>query len=166
MSQINQELYNEILTNIPIVCVDGVLKNDKGEILFLKRDNEPAKGKWWFPGGRLLKNEKLEDAIVRKVKEETNIDVRVEKYLGYTETIFETGPFDIPVHTVNFTYELSILSNDISIDHLHSDFIWTKKINELDLNFEILNLLKNTIVDDKLTFGVDFEFNDFYGPIK
>jgi len=143
MSQIDQELYNEILTNMPIICVDGVLKNDKDEILFLKRNNEPEKGKWWFPGGRVLKNEKLKDAIVRKVKEETNLDVIVYKYLGVTETMFETGPFGIPVHTINFTYELSISSTDIKIDNLHSDFIWMNKIEDLELNIEIVNLLKS-----------------------
>lgn len=145
MKQINQELYNQIITNMPIICVDGVLTNDKGEILFLKRDNEPAKGGWWFPGGRLLKNEKLEDAIIRKVKEETNLNVKLNRYLGVTETIFDRGPFGIPVHTVNFTYHLFLNSDNIKIDNLHSDFIWTNKIYDLNLNTEILDLLKKTI---------------------
>ena len=115
MSQINQILYNQILENMPIICVDGVLINNKNEILFLKRENEPAKKEWWFPGGRLLKNERLEHAIIRKVKEETNLDVEVIKYIGTTETIFDNGPFDIPVHTVNFTYQLKLISIDIKI---------------------------------------------------
>lgn len=141
MSLINQDLYNQIISNMPIICIDGVLENESGDILFLKRDNEPEKGKWWFPGGRLLKNERLEDGIVRKFKEETNLDVKVEKYLGVTETIFKTGPFGIPVHTVNFTFELSLISSEIQIDNLHSEYIWTSKINELDLHAEIIKLL-------------------------
>ncbi len=148
MSHINQNLYNEILSNIPIICVDGVLVNSLGEILFLKRDNEPEKGNWWFPGGRLLKNERMEDAIVRKVKEETNLDVKVDGYLGVTETMFDTGPFGIPVHTVNYTYRLSLMSNDVKIDSLHSDFIWTSNIEGLNLNVEIFNLLKNNNLHD------------------
>jgi hypothetical protein len=57
--------------------------------------------------------------------------------------MFETGPFGIPVHTINFTYELSISSTDIKIDNLHSDFIWMNKIEDLELNIEIVNLLKS-----------------------
>lgn len=145
MSHINQIIYNQILENMPIICVDGVIINNENEILFLKRENEPAKNEWWFPGGRLLKNEKLEHAIIRKVKEETNLDVEVVKYIGTTETIFDKGPFDIPVHTVNFTYQLKLISIDIKIDNLHSDYIWSDKINELKLNKEIFNLIKNNL---------------------
>lgn len=145
MSHINQIIYNQILENMPIICVDGVIINNENEILFLKRENEPAKNEWWFPGGRLLKNEKLEDAIIRKVKEETNLDVEVVKYIGTTETIFDNGPFDIPVHTVNLTYQLKLISIDIKIDNLHSDYIWSDKINELKLNKEIFNLIKNNL---------------------
>ena len=109
----------------------------------MKRNNEPEKGNWWFPGGRLLKNEKLEDAIVRKFKEETNLDVIVDTYLGITETIFSTGPFDIPVHTVNVTFSVIANEENIKIDNLHSDFIWSNNFDDLKLNAEIYNLLKN-----------------------
>ena len=145
MSHINQIIYNQILENMPIICVDGVIINNENEILFLKRENEPAKNEWWFPGGRLLKNEKLEDAIIRKVKEETNLDVEVVKYIGTTETIFDNGPFDIPVHTVNFTYQLKLVSIDIKIDSHHSDYLWSNKIECLKLNKEIFNLIKNNL---------------------
>ena len=145
MSLIEQELYNKILINMPIICVDGMLINDKGQVLFLKREVEPAKNEWWFPGGRLLKNEKLEDAIIRKVKEETNLDVEVVKFIGTTETIFDSGPFNIPVHTVNLTFQLKLVSTYLKIDNLHSDYIWTNKINELKLNSEIFKLIKNNL---------------------
>ena len=128
---------------MPIICVDGVILNENGEILFLKRKNEPEKNKWWFPGGRLLKNEYLESAIVRKFKEEVNIKSTVIKFLGVTETIFETGPYEIPVHTVNFTYLMSAKDYTVKIDDLHSEFIWSNKYLELDLNKEILDLIKN-----------------------
>jgi colanic acid biosynthesis protein WcaH len=147
MSQINQDLYNKILENMPIICVDGVITNKDNKILFIKRENEPAKDEWWFPGGRLIKNELLEDAIIRKVKEETNLDVSIVSYLGFTETKFDTGPFGIPVHTINFTYHLVSNSyNNLKIDCLHSDFIWSDEIDELRLNSQILNLLKEKLI--------------------
>lgn len=148
MSLIEKNLYYQILHNMPIICVDAVIVNKEGKILFLKRDNEPAKNEWWFPGGRLLKNERLEDAILRKVKEETNIDANIDKFLGTTETIFNTGPNNIPVHTVNFTYLLNFDLAEIKIDNLHTDFIWESDFELLDLNTEIYNLLKNNFQND------------------
>lgn len=142
MSLIDKELYSQILENMPIICVDGVITNDRNQILFLKRENEPAKNEWWFPGGRLLKNESLEEAIIRKIKEETNIDAYVISYLGTTETMFNTGPFGFPVHTVNFTYHLRPESDDLKIDSQHSEYVWTDNIDELRLNDKIFELLK------------------------
>ena len=54
--------YKAILANIPIVCVDLIIIND-GKFLLLKRDNEPAKGEFWFPGGRILKLETIKNGI-------------------------------------------------------------------------------------------------------
>jgi colanic acid biosynthesis protein WcaH len=130
---------------MPIVCVDGVLINEDKKVLFLKRDNEPAKNEWWFPGGRVIKNELMEYSIIRKFKEETNLDVSVVKFIGVTETIFETGPFNIPVHTINFTYLLSSHDKNIKIDNLHSDYIWENDFDKLNLNPEIYKILKNNL---------------------
>jgi len=143
MNLINQELYNQILINMPIICVDGVLLNDEGQILFLKRENEPAKNEWWFPGGRIQKNELLKDAIVRKFKEETDISVEILDYIGTTETIFDTGPYGIPVHTVNFTFLLKSENSNVQIDNLHSDYVWERNFDNLNLNSEIHQLLKS-----------------------
>ena len=145
---IEQNLYNKILTNIPIICVDGVILSKNG-VLFMKRKNEPAKNEWWFPGGRLLKNESLEDAIIRKVKEETHIDVKLIKSIGVSQTIFETGVFGIPTHTINFTFLLTTEDFDVKIDKDHIQYIWTFDFDSLNLNSEILKLLKNNNINDK-----------------
>lgn len=140
---IPQELYNDILVNIPIVCVDGILLKN-GYFLMLKRNNEPEKNKWWFPGGRILKDELSEAAILRKFKEEINIDAKVEKFLGFTQTIFTTGPNNIPVHTINLTYVLSSTNTHIVLNSEHQDFRWfNSPSNEFhpELN-RIIKLLK------------------------
>jgi len=45
-------------------------------ILLLKRRNEPAKGLWWVPGGRVHMGETRIAAAVRKLREECGLDVR------------------------------------------------------------------------------------------
>ena len=46
----------------------------KMSILLVKRDNHPFKDKWCLPGGFLDINEDLEEAPIRVLKKETNID--------------------------------------------------------------------------------------------
>jgi len=54
---------------MPIVSVEALIVMDE-TLLFLRRNNQPAKGEWWFPGGRIRKGESLEEALRREVKEE------------------------------------------------------------------------------------------------
>ena len=46
---------------------------DNYQVLLIERGNEPFKGKWALPGGFLDMDETLEEAVVRELKEETNI---------------------------------------------------------------------------------------------
>jgi colanic acid biosynthesis protein WcaH len=62
--------YKKFLEQMPVVCIDAIIMNNNGQYLLIKRKNEPLKGDYWVPGGRLLKNETLNDAVLRKVKEE------------------------------------------------------------------------------------------------
>ena len=52
------------------------------KILFVMRRNEPYMGKLVFPGGSLNEGERVEDAAVREVKEETSLDVELDSILG------------------------------------------------------------------------------------
>ena len=145
---IELDTYKIILDLMPIICVDAVVLSNKG-VLFLKRRNEPAKNEWWFPGGRLQKNERLEVAVVRKIQEECNIKVNLEKFLGVSQTIFETGMYNIQTHTVNFTFLLTTDDTDIQIDKDHESYIWSFEFNKLNLNTDILDILKNNNINDK-----------------
>jgi colanic acid biosynthesis protein WcaH len=46
--------YQKIVEQIPIVCVDAVIMNRKGQYLLVRRKNEPLKGEFWLPGGRII----------------------------------------------------------------------------------------------------------------
>ena len=51
-------------------------------ILMVKRDIEPMMGRWSFPAGYVDRGEVVEEAAVREVKEETNVDVELDGLLG------------------------------------------------------------------------------------
>ena len=139
---IKQSLYNKILENIPIVCVDVALINNKNEILLIKRKDEPAKNEWWLLGGRIKKYETIYDAVKRKTKEEVGIDCEPLEIKSISETIFKTGPSNIPIHSINICYLAKPKSYEIVLDKTSIKFKWVNKINKT-YNKTLISYLKN-----------------------
>jgi colanic acid biosynthesis protein WcaH len=62
----------------PLIAIDLIIRNARGEVLLGLRKNEPAKGRYFVPGGMILKNERLADAFARLVKTETDHAARFD----------------------------------------------------------------------------------------
>ena len=58
----------------PIVGVGAIIIRDS-RILLEKRMNDPGRGKWSVPGGKVEVGETLEQTVVREVREETGLVV-------------------------------------------------------------------------------------------
>ena len=63
------------------LTVDAVIPY-RGGIVLIKRRNEPFKDHYALPGGIVEYGERVEDALVREVKEETGLNVRPYKLVG------------------------------------------------------------------------------------
>jgi len=98
--------YRAILELVPVLCVDGLIVNRRGQFLLVKRKNEPFRDQWWVPGGRVLKGETLERAFRRKMKEELGIAVKVVAPVGYYEGRHARGPGKVRggVHAVSVVF--------------------------------------------------------------
>lgn len=127
---IPEKRYKMILENMPIVCIDSVIVNIKGEYLLVKRNNHPLKGEYWLPGGRLMKNETLRKAVKRKMHQELGIDVEIERLLGFFETVFKKTSMDVAggFHAVSFVFLLKPLQEKIVLDHQSSSWKWFKEL--------------------------------------
>ena len=84
------EKWKVIMDNVPIVSVDLIVKRDGGVLLGL-RENEPAKGEWFVPGGTVLKNERLVEAVQRVSRTELGCGVEIIDRLGVYEHFYETS---------------------------------------------------------------------------
>lgn len=51
------------------------------QIMLVQRKHHPFKDKWALPGGFIEPNESINDAVIREVKEETNIDLGTQKVI-------------------------------------------------------------------------------------
>lgn len=60
-----------------------VIHNDA--LLMVQRANDPGKGLWSLPGGRVEHGEFLADALRREVREETGLEVEVGELAGILE---------------------------------------------------------------------------------
>lgn len=122
---IEQNIYKKFLQNLPLCCVDVVVKNNK-RFLLVKRRQLPLKNEWWFPGGRLFLGESLISAAKRKLREELGIKkIKSIKSLGTEGTKFKKGRFNLPLHSVSTVFLAEI-------DHLQAKNIKLDLVNHLD----------------------------------
>jgi 8-oxo-dGTP diphosphatase len=77
----------------PKLAVGTVIADDRKQIVLVKRAIEPGYGKWVFPGGYVDRGEEVQHAAVREAREETGLDVRLDRliniysYTGHTPVI-------------------------------------------------------------------------------
>lgn len=122
-------LYLEIIENVPIACVDIAIVA-KGAVLLVRRNDPPARGQWWVPGGRVLKGEMMRETAMRKAREEVGVDCHVGPIIHTAETIFPDGPERIAVHSINSCFFMYPVEKDfsVSLDDHHSGHKWVDHI--------------------------------------
>ena len=108
------ETFKSIIQHTPLISIDLIVRNEQGHVLLGKRVNAPAKGYWFVPGGRVRKNETLDDAFVRLVREELGIESGITradaKFLGVYEHFYDDNVFDgeVETHYIVIAYILNL----------------------------------------------------------
>ena len=65
------------------------------ELLLVRRANDPGRGRWSVPGGRVEVGETLAEAVLRELEEETSIVGVCGPMIGWTELIDDHSHFVI-----------------------------------------------------------------------
>lgn len=129
------ETFRTVLASTPLVSMDLVVRNSKGEILLGQRLNRPAQGFWFVPGGRILKNETLDAAFIRLTRAELGqafersqarlLDV-YEHF--YQDSVFGCDESEAGTHYVVFGYQLPLPDGHILIPppDQHGHYRWWK----------------------------------------
>ena len=132
----------EIIEATPLVSIDLIIRNPSEKVLLGKRINRPAKGYWFVPGGRIIKNETIVHALKRISVTEMGQDLSTEAHslLGAYDHIYEDNFLNVDrVNTHYVVLAFSILLQqeiDVNPDEQHSDLQW----------WEIDTLLKDPTV--------------------
>jgi colanic acid biosynthesis protein WcaH len=67
--------FKQIVKDSVLIAIDLILINEENKVLLGKRNNSPAKGFYFVPGGRVFKSENLDQALERISLQETGIRV-------------------------------------------------------------------------------------------
>ena len=119
-------MFNETRTHeITVDTVILTIKNDNLQVLLVKRENEPFKGKWAIPGGYVRMSEDLDAAAMRILKEKTNVDNI------YLEQLYTFGdPLRHPVsRVITCAYFALIRAEDVDV--IAADNVAWHKVSDL-----------------------------------
>lgn len=86
-----------------------IYDKDREQILMV---NNNGSG-WSLPGGAVEKEETLEQALIREVKEETGLTVKIEQALAINEAFFQ----EKEQHALFITFKAHILHGEYQIQH-------------------------------------------------
>ncbi len=126
------QVFKTVISSTPLISIDLVVRNNQNQVLLGKRLNAPAKGFWFVPGGRVQKNETLDNAFIRLLREELGIESGIVRedanFLGVFEHFYSDNVFDdeVDTHYIVLVYEFR-LDTDELLDFpviQHSKYLW------------------------------------------
>lgn len=128
--ELDRPTFLEVVRNAPLVSIDLIVRNGDGAVLLGLRSNEPARGMWFVPGGRIRKGERIAEAIGRISREEIGAELPAEdgRFLGVFEHIYESnfaGQDGFGTHYVVLAYEFLLGEPPAAMPaDQHSQFRW------------------------------------------
>jgi colanic acid biosynthesis protein WcaH len=117
--------FKTVIDSAPLVSIDILLKKDN-KILLGKRINKPAQGYFFSIGGRINKNETIDNAMSRIAKNELNIELTsTPEFIGVFEHFYDDSIYeDVSTHYVNITYEYQVEEIPGLPTEQHGEYKW------------------------------------------
>ncbi len=142
---LNKEDFANAVRMTPLISLDFIIENEFGEFLVGKRTNRPAQGYWFVPGGRVLKDETLEQAFMRLTEEELGQQFPIThgEFLGVWQHFYDDNfsGSSFTTHYVVLGFRLKInTSTSMLPSKQHDTWRWAKS-DELIIDG---NVHKNT----------------------
>lgn len=115
------------MTDKPVIqkiVLAGVVFNKQGQVLILQRsaDEDIYPEMWELPSGKREYFESSQDSLVREIKEETGLDVKIIQPCSVFEYKIEK-PTEIRDSTqINFI--VTSESSEVKTSNEHQDFVW------------------------------------------
>jgi len=118
----------------PEATVGALILNSKGEVLIVR--SSKWNNKYTVPGGHIELGERAEDAIRREVKEETCLDVEVDRLLLVQQAIYPRF-YHKHEHFVFMDYLCRAKGTNVKLDGKElQHYVWVNPRDALKLDIE------------------------------
>ena len=129
INYLDNEEWKFCVNRLPIIAIDLIIKNKYSEILMGRRLNNPAKDSFFVPGGRILKNEKIEDAIERISNDEISKTYKIKdaSFINYFEHFYPNSIWEdknISTHYIVLAFSIRTKIDEFNLKNQHSEFKW------------------------------------------
>lgn len=104
-----------------IIQGNKILAMQRGEQMTLP-------GMWEFPGGKIEAGETEQEALIREIKEELNVDITILDYINEASYDYDFGTVILKVYTAK------IIAGELSLEE-HKDGKWLKADQLLDMDW-------------------------------
>ena len=141
---LDNKTFKTVINSTPLISIDLLVKKDN-KILLGRRINKPAQGYLFSIGGRVYKNESIQQATARIAKTELNIELKLTpKFAGVFEHFYDDGIYkDVSTHYINLAYEVDINNEILNLPNdQHNEYQWLS-INELLNSKQVHKYVKN-----------------------
>ena len=124
---LDKETFSTVIANTPLISIDLIVRDSDDKVLLGQRVNKPAHGSWFVPGGRVFKDEKIEDAFKRITEDEigVEIDIKNASFKGIYQHFYDDNVFgdDFSTHYIVMAFELR-LTNTPMTNEQHEKYLW------------------------------------------
>ena len=129
MMFLRQEDFATVVRSTPLVSLDFIIENSRGEFLLGKRTNRPAQGYWFVPGGRVQKDETLEAAFERLTMAELGLRLPITagQFYGVWQHFYDDNfsGTDFTTHYVVLGFRFRVAEEELLLpDEQHDDYRW------------------------------------------
>ena len=171
------------MKKIPVAGAIIIRKNEKNEeeLLLIRRSKTDHWGLIWeFPRGKVKIGESIKKGLLREVKEETGLDVKIVKFIDKYKYIADKGTRISTQY--NFLCRIINPKQEVKLSFEHDEYRWIKTVGEAELLVpsEMKKTISKVLNDEDRIVSYDMENNtekikesiDFYldkllrGPIN
>jgi len=144
---LDNKTFETVISSTPLISIDLLVKKDN-KILLGKRINKPAQGYLFSIGGRVYKNETINNAMIRIAKDELNIELKLTpRFIGVFEHFYDDSIYQgVSTHYVNLAYEMEIEETLNLPSEQHNEYQWFT-IDELLKSKQVHKYVKDYFKD-------------------
>lgn len=91
----------------------AIVTDEQGRVLLQQRGDVDG---WGFPGGGMELGESAEETVIREVREETGLEVRVEQLIGVYTKYLDSYPNGDQAQTIGIFFVCSVIGGTLRAD--------------------------------------------------